>query len=349
MDWNSLYRLRPQRARNRFSTLCGSKWIGTQFAKASLGRKWGFSTLCGSKWIGTAPVSRSGAGLVGVSVPSAGRNGLELEGPCSPPGAPAGFQYPLRVEMDWNHDHFWRNDPTYEKFQYPLRVEMDWNRSRRPDASRNRSFSTLCGSKWIGTYHSKPCPPKHPSFSTLCGSKWIGTKKPLIDWKPYQEVSVPSAGRNGLERVLTSKPKPRNQSFSTLCGSKWIGTGLDDVARANLEKLVSVPSAGRNGLEHTAHALVAVDLYRFSTLCGSKWIGTVWSVPAVIIDLKFQYPLRVEMDWNIRSEDTVTHQIVVSVPSAGRNGLELRAQIKDSSICVKGFSTLCGSKWIGTA
>src|SRR5581483_5934434 len=178
--------------------------------------------------------------------------------------------------MDWNIS-FQAVPAETPKFQYPLRVEMDWNQ-KAPDRleALSGSFSTLCGSKWIGT----------------CVDIETETKKPKFQYPLRVEMDWNRAGRRGAR-------EPGKTSFSTLCGSKWI--------------------------------------------------GTVWSVPAVIIDLKFQYPLRVEMDWNIRSEDTVTHQIVVSVPSAGRNGLELRAQIKDSSICVKGFSTLCGSKWIGTA
>src|SRR5581483_3607590 len=110
-----------------------------------------------------------------------------------------------------------------------------------------------------------------PCFSTLCGSKWIGTPE-SASARPDTRVSVPSAGRNGLE------PAGRR------------GTGR----RAE----VSVPSAGRNGLELQNGSLIIEEI------------------------VKFQYPLRVEMDWNRRARSARSSRLNVSVPSAGRNGLE---------------------------
>ncbi len=186
--------------------------------------------------------------------PSAGRNGLE----------------PL---------HFQVSNPLLGLFQYPLRVEMDWNLTRNVRLEGKRlSFSTLCGSKWIGT-----------STSESDGRGWC--------------VSVPSAGRNGLEpmnaKLLRSAVL---SSFSTLCGSKWIGTRTAHAGDRTLAR-VSVPSAGRNGLE-LVHLMCLCQHHQkdgFSTLCGSKWIGTVCGQSVELLRSLFQYPLRVEMDWNYLS------------------------------------------------
>src|SRR5581483_296488 len=187
-----------------------------------------FSTLCGSKWIGTCRRSDHLLPFQQVSVPSAGRNGLELNRFATSLCNLSGFQYPLRVEMDWN---------------------------AAPNSHRDshlRSFSTLCGSKWIGTIKQRArnaaC---HKGFSTLCGSKWIGTPCGNRGRVSSNCVSVPSAGRNGLERNWKMKSPPLT--------------------------CVSVPSAGRNGLERLRVGIRGLHWSSFSTLCGSKWIGTTQS------------------------------------------------------------------------
>src|SRR5581483_3110544 len=158
------------------------------------------------------------------------------------------FQYPLRVEMDWN-GNVRRLCACPIMFQYPLRVEMDWNIDDPGDPfGEVAGFSTLCGSKWIGT--NAPCRPP---------TTQLQFQYPLrveMDWN-----------------LLAYRHIPPGRGFSTLCGSKWIGTPCGSRDRAP-SSCVSVPSAGRNGLELTMTAFRS----RISNV--------------------FQYPLRVEMDWN---------------------------------------------------
>src|SRR5581483_3607589 len=240
--------------------------------------------------------SRSPARRTEVSVPSAGRNGLELDdGHLAANPRQRGFS--TLCGSKWigtgrqpEHGHI-----HYTVFQYPLRVEMDWNSRICFSPTRYSCFSTLCGSKWIGTCWPSWNRTTGRGFSTLCGSKWIGTTERLADHRGNSQVSVPSAGRNGLEPQSTQRQIIPLECFSTLCGSKWIGTKRD-IYLWTLNLIVSVPSAGRNGLELAADL---ITFYRSS---------------------KFQYPLRVEMDWN----STVSP--------------------RPCAIC-QGFRTLCGSKW----
>ncbi len=52
----------------------------------------------------------------------------------------------------------------------------------------------------------------------------------------------------------------------------------------------------------------------------------VSEIKAALPDVRwFQYPLRVEMDWNLLGRANRFGNAVVSVPSAGRNGLERRS------------------------
>ena len=61
---------------------------------------------------------------------------------------PDWFQYPLRVEIDWNSRPKSSLTHKGKKFQYPLRVEIDWNTLDMADLKPSvLSFSTLCGSK----------------------------------------------------------------------------------------------------------------------------------------------------------------------------------------------------------
>src|SRR5581483_8177561 len=110
-------------------------------------------------------------------------------------------------------------------FQYPLRVEMDWNQAR------HLSLDT-----------------EPHRFSTLCGSKWIGTCRRSDHLLPFQQVSVPSAGRNGLElnRFATSLCNLSGFQYPLRVEMDWNAPGLVWAIRFNR---VSVPSAGRNGLE----------------------------------------------------------------------------------------------------
>src|SRR5581483_5833264 len=143
------------------------------------------------------------------------------------------FQYPLRVEIDWNRFRLFERRRNFW-FQYPLRVEIDWN---------------------------------------FMSAVWRS---------PTRTVSVPSAGRNRLER-WTFYPK-------------------------FLQRQVSVPSAGRNRLEPPAP-------------------------PPSLINKMFQYPLRVEIDWNLTRQCAKSPRVDVSVPSAGRNRLELHRIFYPNSKC----------------
>src|SRR5581483_9195366 len=235
----------------------------------------GFSTLCGSKWIGTQ--------VVIADLPLGEQK----------------FQYPLRVEMDWNSTMgIWpRIRASVVSVPSAGRNGLELVDNQSMVTSITPCFSTLCGSKWIGTPESasarpdtrvsvpsagrnglepRPSPQSRTArsgFSTLCGSKWIGTTERLADHRGNRQVSVPSAGRNGLEPQSTQRQIIPLECFSTLCRSKWIGTKRD-IYLWTLNLIVSVPSAGRNGLE------LAADLITFHR------------------SSKFQYPLRVEMDWN---------------------------------------------------
>src|SRR5581483_10234310 len=284
----------------------------------------GFSTLCGSKWIGTQ--------VVIADLPLGEQK----------------FQYPLRVEMDWNSTMgIWpRIRASVVSVPSAGRNGLELVDNQSMVTSITPCFSTLCGSKWIGTPESasarpdtrvsvpsagrnglepRPSPQSRTArsgFSTLCGSKWIGTTERLADHRGNRQVSVPSAGRNGLEPQSTQRQIIPLECFSTLCGSKWIGTKRD-IYLWTLNLIVSVPSAGRNGLELAADL---ITFYRsskfqyplrvemdwnstvsprpcaicqgFSTLCGSKWIGTRPDLSGPSASIVFQYPLRVEMDWN---------------------------------------------------
>ncbi len=206
-------------------------------------------------------------------------------------------------------------------------------------------FSTLCGSKWIGTVYALLMERVYGVSVPSAGRN--GLELGAINRMPDAVcgVSVPSAGRNGLEPHHPGRGSARTRSFSTLCGSKWIGT--------------------------IAASQFLVACRGFSTLCGSKWIGTkIMSVDRSRYP-RFQYPLRVEMDWNKSKCDLQRPSKIVSVPSAGRNGLEplirhhhqafavfqypLRVEMDwNATVNQFGnrlktrFSTLCGSKWIGT-
>src|SRR5581483_4061747 len=284
----------------------------------------GFSTLCGSKWIGTQ--------VVIADLPLGEQK----------------FQYPLRVEMDWNSTMgIWpRIRASVVSVPSAGRNGLELVDNQSMVTSITPCFSTLCGSKWIGTPESasarpdtrvsvpsagrnglepRPSPQSRTArsgFSTLCGSKWIGTTERLADHRGNRQVSVPSAGRNGLEPQSTQRQIIPLECFSTLCGSKWIGTCRRSDHLLPFQQ-VSVPSAGRNGLELNRFATSLCNLsgfqyplrvemdwnaapnshrdshFRsFSTLCGSKWIGTSPDLSGPSASIVFQYPLRVEMDWN---------------------------------------------------
>src|SRR5581483_6190764 len=105
-----------------------------------------FSTLCGSKEIGTDNETFQPGGDEKFQYPLR----VEIDWNYAAPNLiinSGSFQYPLRVEIDWNSQED-RPRQFDIRFQYPLRVEIDWN-------------SIICG----GPAQSMLC------FSTLCGSK----------------------------------------------------------------------------------------------------------------------------------------------------------------------------------
>ncbi len=139
-------------------------------------------------------------------------------------------------------------------------------------------------------------------------------------------VSVPSAGRNGLELDDGHlAANPRQRGFSTLCGSKWIGTGRQPEHghihytvfqyplrvemdwnrghrhRAVLHAVVSVPSAGRNGLEPAGRRGTGRRAEVSVPSAGRNGLEPEPPKLPDVIELMFQYPLRVEMDWNYRT------------------------------------------------
>ena len=109
-------------------------------------------------------------------------------------------------------------------------------------------------------------------FSTLYGSKWVATTPALIHAALTSQVSVPSTGRSGLQHYDSLLIKPCHK--------------------------VSVPSTGRSGLQPRFIPGVGTVYWRFSTLYGSKWVATTLLMVTFREGLKFQYPLRVEVDCN---------------------------------------------------
>src|SRR5581483_4175701 len=136
-------------------------------------------------------------------------------------------------------------------FQYPLRVEMDWN---------------------------------------------VGV---VAGFGAGSAVSVPSAGRNGLEPSRDTSAISLRPAFQYPLRVEMDWNPEFFWTSPNRLDAVSVPSAGRNGLELPDEAAGAAGVWGFSTLCGSKWIGTIIDLVNERGYIAFQYPLRVEMDWNI--------------------------------------------------
>ena len=109
-------------------------------------------------------------------------------------------------------------------------------------------------------------------------------------------VSVPSTGRSGLQRCGKARAKRFLRSFSTLYGSKWVATHV-----RSFDRVTCVGFSTLYGSKWVATAInpnSASSGKRFSTLYGSKWVAT----------LKAAY-------WSIVN-------LVVSVPSTGRSGLQ---------------------------
>src|SRR5581483_1174876 len=200
MDWNALMRNKHAKPMRRFSTLCGSKWIGTiqEQCRSESQHQFQYPLRVEMDWNTIA--SASARAVAGVSVPSAGRNGLEQNG--------------MSVLINGSI-----------------------------------CFSTLCGSKWIGTGPKFRAHADRGCFSTLCGSKCIGTRKRLAISHRQQGCFSTLCGSKWIGTVPARCQQFTRNGFSTLCGSKWIGTTL----------------------------VLASDgsLLGFSTLCGSKWIGTL--------------------------------------------------------------------------
>src|SRR5581483_10889238 len=109
------------------------------------------------------------------------------------------FQYPLRVEMDWNSQAPGDISSPAGLFQYPLRVEMDWNGTRALSAVHPQRFQY-------------PLRVEMDWNDARIGQRRLtaGFQYPLrveMDWNSGvvagfgagSAVSVPSAGRNGLE------------------------------------------------------------------------------------------------------------------------------------------------------
>ncbi len=98
-----------------FSTLCGSILIGTRLGEPRMGVFTSFSTLCGSILIGTRH-KPAYTRLIRT------------------------FQYPLRVDLDWNYGVYKTLAFPTSEFQYPLRVDLDWNVRRTSKARRRAAF-----------------------------------------------------------------------------------------------------------------------------------------------------------------------------------------------------------------
>ena len=138
---------------------------------------------------------------------------------------PAGFQYPLRVEVGCNLD--------------------DVLTSGKPVLC----FSTLYGSKWVATvcvfvHFDNIYEFQYPlRVEVGCNCGYVGLSTLL------RNVSVPSTGRSGLQPRLGSMLSMACPCFSTLYGSKWVAT-WNELYYDETSIFVSVPSTGRSGLQH---------------------------------------------------------------------------------------------------
>ena len=158
-------------------------------------------------------------------------------------------------------------------------------------------------------------------FSTLYGSKWVATQSGEWLVVPPSLVSVPSTGRSGLQPVESEESWAWLDRFSTLYGSKWVATFLLSLTLP-FSLRVSVPSTGRSGLQPRAEYGEDSSVSRFSTLYGSKWVATEVGQLRGGNNVRFQYPLRVEVGCNLFISVRFVQTDNVSVPSTGRSGLQ---------------------------
>ena len=182
-------------------------------------------------------------------------------------------------------------------------------------------------------------------FSTLYGSKWVAT------------LPLPCARHHLL-------------SFSTLYGSKWVATRPPrprphPLVRFQYPLRVEVGCNSQHG--HTTVVSHATFQYPLRVEVGCNGMF-VWVVQDFAL---FQYPLRVEVGCNSKRSSRRFQEVLVSVPSTGRSGLQHHSRWEreaGSRVSVpstgrsglqppeqlgnrrsrKGFSTLYGSKWVAT-
>ena len=111
---------------------------------------WSFSTLYGSKWVATVCGCLFLRRSHGVSVPSTGRSGLQLDNTA--------------------HD-----EALYNGFSTLYGSKWVATGNTRAALHCLIGFSTLYGSKWVATGNGVSVTLVDGGFSTLYGSKWVAT------------------------------------------------------------------------------------------------------------------------------------------------------------------------------
>ena len=157
------------------------------------------------------------------------------------------FQYPLRAYGVWNS--FTTNKRgRWSAFQYPLRAYGVWNTTAAGTDGRLPAFQYPL--RAYGVWN--------------CGS---GKSR-----RRQRQLSVPSAGLWGVERITAPSVPPLIVTFSTLCGP--MGCGTDH------------PPLQSRRQHHFQYPLRAYGVWNFARL----------NKPAATIN--FQYPLRAYGVWN---------------------------------------------------
>ena len=137
--------------------------------------------------------------VIGVSVPSTGRSGLQLRWHGIGRRVPTGFS--TLYGSKWVATGAWLGSiGVVMKFQYPLRVEVGCNMRRVAMYAKGSTFQYPLRVE-VGC-------------NRLRGGLWAGRSR----------VSVPSTGRSGLQRLVGRYMHVRLLRFSTLYGSKWVAT-----------------------------------------------------------------------------------------------------------------------------
>ena len=138
----------------------------------------------------------------------------------------------------------------------------------------------------------------------------------------YQNVSVPSTGRSGLQPLSDANWKRFLQGFSTLYGSKWVATKKERY-QDDREYKFQYPLRVEVGCNPPNAWSRRGCVPGFSTLYGSKWVATpgrAWGKIGSPNCFSTLYgskwvATRVALDggsWHVQ----------VSVPSTGRSGLQ---------------------------